>query len=117
MSVNFQPDICLSKDPEGFGQWRSGHFYEHVVLRKKCAALISPVNVPDFDIYSWRDEPEFVQQWLVNHNAIHQQIRVACNVTGIDLSLVNLSKDEQFYSWMDDHAQEHRVFRQILGII
>ncbi len=117
MSVNFQPDVCLPKDPAGFGHWRAGHHYEHIVLAQKCFALAKPVSVPDFDIFSWRDEPEFVQQWLVSHNAIHNQIRFATNVTGIDFSLVDFSKDEDFLAWMDDHAQEHLTFRQILGIV
>lgn len=116
MTVNFQPDLCLPKDPSGFGLWRSGHYYEHVVLAKKCRALLTPVIVPDYDIYSWRDEPELVQQWLGNHNAMHEAIRFATNVTGIDFSLVDFSKDEEFSSWMDDHSQEHITFRQILGI-
>jgi hypothetical protein len=116
MSINFQPDVCLPKDPTGFGFWRSGHYYEHVVLAQKCLSLAKPAIVPNYDIYSWRDEPELVQQWLVNHNSMHQAIRQATNVTGIDFSLVDFSKDDEFLSWMDDHASEHAAFRQILGI-
>ncbi len=117
MSVNFQPDVCLPKDPAGFGRWLTGHKYEHDVLTTKCAALATPVAIPTFDIFSWREEPEFVKQWLVNHEAIHVQIRFATNVTGIDFSEVDFSKDEEFLEWMDDHAEEHLTFRQILGII
>lgn len=116
MTVNFQPDIVLPKDPAGFGHWLTGHYYEHIVLAKKCAALTTPVNVPNFDVLSWKDEPEFVQQWLVNHQAMHSQIRVGTNVTGIDFSLVDFSKDDEFLEWMDDHSQEHITFRGILGI-
>lgn len=116
MTVNFQPDNCLPKDPAGFGQWRTGHYYEHVVLAQKCAALAKPLIVPGFDILSWRDEPEFVQGWMVAHQAIHVAIRQATNVTGIDFSLVDFSDDEAFSEWMDDHSQEHIAFRQILGI-
>lgn len=116
MTVNFQPDTCLPKDPAGFGMWLTGHHYEHVVLAQKCQALANPVIVPNYDILSWRDEPELVQQWLVNHEAIHNQIRVGANVTGIDFSLVDFSDDEQFLDWMGDHAQEHLTFRQIFGI-
>lgn len=116
MTVSFQPDVCLPKDPPGFGAWRTGHFYEHIVLAQKCRALTMPVIVPDYDILSWRDEPQYVQQWLVNHQAMHDQIRFATNVSGIDFSLVDFSDEEQFLGWMDDHAQEHITFRNILGI-
>lgn len=116
MTVNFQPDVCLPKDPAGFGLWRTGHYYEHLVLAQKAAALAKPVSVPDFDIFSWRDEPEFVQQWLVSHEAIHSQLRVGANLTGIDFSLVDFSNPQQFLEWMDDHAQEHIALRSIYGI-
>lgn len=116
MTVNFQPDVCLPKDPAGFGRWLTGHFYEHVVLAQKCAALAKPVIVPNYDILAWKDDPAYVQQWLVNHEQIHIQVRAATNVTGIDFSLVDFSKEEEFSEWMDDHSQEHITFRSILGI-
>lgn len=116
MTVNFQPDVCLPNDPGGFGRWLTGHYYEHIVLRQKCAALTASVNVPDYDILSWKDDPGYVQQWLVNHESMHSQIRFATNVTGIDFSLVDFTQPEQFLVWMDDHSQEHITFRSILGI-
>jgi hypothetical protein len=117
MTVNFQPDACMPKDPAGWGRYLTGHYYEHIVLAQKCAALAKPVIVPNFDVLSWKDEPQFVQQWLVNHEAMHVQIRAATNVTGIDLSLVDFSQDQEFLGWQDDHSQEHLTFRQILGIV
>lgn len=116
MTINFSPDTVLPKDPGGFGQWRMGHYLEHGVIRQKCAALATPVVIAEYPILSWSDEPEFVKQWLAAHETIHEQIRAATNVSGTDLSLVDFSDDEEFLTWMDDHAQEHLVFRQILGI-
>lgn len=116
MSVNFQPDLVLPKDPAGFGRWLTGHYYEHLQMIPLCAALSTPVIVPDYDILSWSDDPQKVQQWLVNHESIHDQIRQATNVSGIDFSLVDFSNDEEFLEWMDDHSQEHITFRSILGI-
>lgn len=116
MSVNFQPDTCLPKDPAGWGRWLNGHYYEHIVLAQKCAALATPIIIPTYDILSWRDEPQDVQQWLVNHQSIHSQIRAATNVEGIDFSLVDFSQDDAFLSWQDDHSQEHLTLREILGI-
>lgn len=114
--INFQPDICLPKDPSGFGFWLTGHNLEHKVFILRCLNLSMPVSVPDYDILAWRDEPELVQQWLVAHEQIHAVLRGACNVTGVDLSLVDFSQDDEFLNWMDDHATEHQNFRDVLGV-
>jgi len=116
MTVNFQPDLCLPKDPAGWGRWLTGHYYEHLQMIPLCAALTTPVNVPNFDILTWNDGPTAVQQWLVNHGIIHQALDSACNVTNIDFSLVDFSKEDEFLSWLDDHSQAHIDYRGILGI-
>jgi hypothetical protein len=116
MTVNFQPDLCLPKDPAGWGRWLTGHYYEHLQMIPLCAALAQPAIVPNYDILAWRDEPEFVQQWLVSHQEIHIALENACNVTGIDFSLVDFSNEEEFLEWQDDHSQEHITLRAILGI-
>lgn len=116
MTVNFQPDVCLPKDPAGFGRWLTGHYYEHIVLNQKCQALATPIIVPDYDILSWSDDADKVQLWLLNHESMHSQIRFATNVTGADLSLVDFSNDNEFLDWMDNHAQDHIAFREVLGI-
>lgn len=114
--ISFQPDICLPKDAAGFGMWRTGHYREHLQFIPLCRALTPPAIITNYDILSWRDEPELVQQWLVAHESIHKQLRVATSITGSDLSLVDFSKDDQFLEWLEEHAQEHRQFRQVLGI-
>lgn len=116
MTINFSPDQVLPKDPAGFGHWRMGHALEHGVLRQKCAALATPANIAEFDVLSWKDAPEYVKLWLSSHETMHAQIRAAVNVSGADLSLVDFTDDEQFQTWMDDHAEEHLIFRQIFGI-
>lgn len=114
--ISFQPDICLPKDPAGFGMWLNGHYREHLQLAQACLALTPSIVVPNYDILGWKDEPALVQQWLVSHESMHETLRAACNVTGADLSLVDFSKDDEFLDWMDDHAQEHQNFRSVLGI-
>jgi hypothetical protein len=78
--------------------------------------LVTPIAIPDFDIRSWRDEPEFVQQWLVNHEAIHAALRSVTAVSGNDLSIVDLSNEGEWFNWLDDHAQEHIAFRGALSV-
>lgn len=116
MTVNFQPDLCLPHDPTGWGRFLTGHYYEHLQFIPLCSALTVPVNVPNYDILAWKDDPAFVQQWLVNHGIIHQALDTACNVTNIDFSLVDFSNDGEFLSWQDDHSQAHIGYRGILGV-
>lgn len=115
-TVLFQPDTCLPRDAAGWGRWRNGHADEHEVMRAACAVLPVPIIIPPFDIRSWRDEPEFVQQWLVNHEAIHFALRSITNVGGNDLSLVDLSNDDEWFLWLDDHSEEHIAFREVLNV-
>lgn len=115
-TVLFQPDTCLPRDPAGWGLLLNGHAQEHELFRTTLLSFNVPIVVPSFDILSWRDEPEFVQQWLVNHEAIHESIRSVTGVGGNDLSLVDLSKDDEFFEWLDDHAQEHSSFRSVLNV-
>lgn len=115
MPVQFQPDQCLPRDPAGWGMWLIGHALEHEDFRIACLQFSVPIIIPDFDVRSWRDEPEFVQGWLENHEQIHGAIRSVTGVGGDDLSLVDFSQDDQWYIWLDDHSTEHQSFRQILG--
>lgn len=117
MAILFFPDICLPKDPPGFGLWRSGHALEHTQMQTILRAQMPPVSVPGYNLLDWRDEPEFVQQWLVTHEQIHEVLRSVTNVSGSDLSLVDFSQNDQFTEWMDDHAYEHVQFRSVLGIM
>jgi hypothetical protein len=116
MTILFFPDICLPRDPAGFGLWRSGHALEHTQMADILRGATPSVMAPAYNILDWRDEREFVQQWLVTHEQIHEVLRSVCNVTGTDLSLVDFSQDDQFTEWLDDHAAEHQQFRAVLGI-
>jgi hypothetical protein len=115
-AVVFSPDVCLNRDPAGWGQWLTGHSFEHENFRIACLGLTDAIVIPDYDLRSWRDEPEFVQRWLVDHELIHEALRSVTGVGGDDLSLVDLSRDDQFFVWLDDHRAEHSAFRQILGV-
>lgn len=114
MTVNFQPDICLPKDPEGWGRWLDGHAFEHNVIQQKMLQL--GITIPQFNLLFWDDKPSVVQSWLQAHSTAHQLIDSALNITSVDFSQVDLSNDEEWFSWQDDHASEHQTIRTILGI-
>jgi hypothetical protein len=113
--VQFQPAQCLFNDPAGWGLLLLGHALEHEDFRVACLGLSTPIVIPDYNLRSWRDEPEFVQNWLVNHEQIHEALRAVTGVGGDDLSLVDLSQEDEFYIWLQDHDTEHQSFRQVLG--
>ena len=46
----------------------------------------------------------------------HQALRAFTGVSGIDLANVDLSKEDQWFEWMDDHRAEHADLRAALGI-
>jgi len=116
MTVPFDPDQVLPHDPAGFGRWLIGHYLEHQEFITLANQLSPPVPIPDFALQSWGDEPIFVSSWLNAHANIHLALRVPANVTGIDLSDVDLTDDDQWYQWMLDHSSEHASLRSFYGI-
>jgi hypothetical protein len=117
MTIFFQPDHCLPHDPTGFGYWLQSHYNEHrQFIQIAQTQLTIPVFITDYNLAYWSDEPKIAQRWLLAHEQIHEQLRTLTNVGGIDLSQVDLTQDDQWYEWMDDHAQEHMDFRQVFGI-
>lgn len=116
MAISFQPDICVPGDRAGWGMWLTGHFREHEEMATKAFALSTPFVVPRYDIISWQYEEKFVEEWLVAHEQIHDALRKACNVTGINLADVDFSSNEEFLIWQQNNAIEHNSFRQFLGI-
>ncbi len=116
MTILFRPDTVMFGDAAGFGQWRIGHYLEHKAMIPLAFAQTVPVVVPDYDLGYWSDDPEVMTSWLTRHYQVHLLHRQASNVGGIDLSAVDLSKEEDWYIWMDDHRLEHQELRAFYGI-
>lgn len=112
----FAPDICLPRDPTGFGRWRAGHALEHQQFIPLAAALSPPVTVPDYDLMFWNDSPAVVRLWLEAHQRVHATLDEASNATNIDFSQVDLTRDDQWFIWMDDHATAHEGYRSFFGL-
>lgn len=114
--INFSNTECLFNDRIGFGFWLTGHAYEHKQFINICQTLTNPVTIPDYNFRSWYDDPGAIQSWLQNHEYVHKILRQVCNVTGDDLSLVDFSKEDDWYNWMDSHKTEHETFEAAFGI-
>jgi hypothetical protein len=75
-----------------------------------------PVFIPDYDFALWGDDKRVITSWLEAHQTAHEALRTYTGVSGIDLADVDLTQEDQWFSWMDSHADEHSLLRQSLGI-
>ena len=116
MAIFFFHDTVLPNDKAGFGAWLTEHSYEHTQMHNLALQQTSPVIIPDYDLISWSEDPEIQASWLQAHERVHELLRQATGVQGIDLSVVDLKDPGAWFEWMDDHAEEHRLLRQAFGI-
>ena len=116
MTINFRPDISLPHDPAGWGYWLIGHYLEHKTFITKAHALTPPVQVSDYNLLQWEDRPSVVGAWLNVHARVHEVLRVPAGFSGIDLSAVDLTDDEAWNIWQNDHAAEHAALRSFYGV-
>jgi hypothetical protein len=116
----------LPKDPAGFSVWLQEHYLEHVQFVTIFQSFTPPVFIPDynfakFDLGEADEDVRLlkarISAWLEAHQATHQQLRTRTGVSGIDLADVDLTKEDEWFIWMDTHADEHAQIRSTLGIV
>lgn len=113
----FFHDTCLFGDEEGFGVYRQEHAYEHVqFVQMAQKGTPSQFVLPDYDLSTWQNSTEFARNWLTTHETVHEQLRYWTGVSGINLADVDLSKEDEWYQWLDAHRSEHVALRSALGI-
>jgi hypothetical protein len=116
MTTLFVHTDFIPGDQEGFGLWRSEHYYDHVALNLKARNLSSPVIVPEYDITSWDEAPYQRSLWLAGHYDMHLALRDATGITGVDLTQVNWDDPKELFSWLENHSAEHEILDQVLGV-
>lgn len=110
----FAPDLVAFGDQAGFGQWDVGHGREHIQFVQTLVGLSAPISIPDYSFLSFLGNP---QPELINaHYEVHEFLRSATGVTGIDLSAVDLQSGAGFDEWLNFHRQEHAQIRAVLGL-
>jgi hypothetical protein len=113
----FFHDTVLPRDPDGFSIWQLEHWLEHKQFIATAIAKSPPVTIPDYDLSIINPEPTAREVWLGTHSTIHDALRSMTNITSnLDLSQVDFDKDDQWFQWMDDHANEHRAIRAALNL-
>lgn len=113
----FQPDQVTFKDGAGYGAWDIGHGREHIQFVQTLAGQFPAILLPDFDLLALLSAGDSKKSIIQSHANAHELLRGALGVTGIDLTEVNLDDENDFYSWLGYHADEHAQIRQILGIV
>lgn len=115
----FTPDIALSgaQDEAGFGLWLGGHYYEHKQFITLGLQATPTKFFIEYDLYSWDNSNQDLQRvWLEQHAEMHDALRIATGVDGIDLSEVNWQDAQAVQDWMRYHAVEHGLLRTAFGV-
>lgn len=116
MTTFFLPNQIAFGDKAGLGLWLIGHYRQHVRYNSVLAAKTPPVIIDEFPILNWGESEREIKDWLNSHENWHQLIRQFANVTGADLSALDTSNPDQWYSWMDVHNNEHALIDSAFGV-
>lgn len=112
----FQPDQVAFHDMAGYGAWDIGHGREHLQFVQVLAQRTPAVQIPAFDMLAFLVAGNARKSILETHAEVHDLLRGATGVQGIDLSEVDFDQQDAFYDWLGYHATEHAQIRQALGI-
>lgn len=112
----FAPDQVTFKDGPGYGAWDIGHAREHLQFTSALATKTPAVLIPDYDFLQFFTAGNAWKSVMQTHAMAHAQLRAALGLTGVDLSAFNLDDQDDFYSWLGYHRDEHALIRQSLGI-
>jgi hypothetical protein len=116
MATQFLPNTFEFGDAAGLGAWLVGHYRQHLAYNDHIAINTTPsVQIDEYDILTVEGGRLGARLWLNDHNSWHELIRPFANVTGVDLSSVDMSKQDEFYEWIDLHNQEHAAIDAAFG--
>ena len=114
MSTEFAFNQFQFGDAAGSGIWLIGHYRQHLRYNGVLAARSPPVLIPSFSILTIEGGNK--RAWLDAHASWHNLLRPIANVTGIDLAVVDLDDEREFYSWIDAHNLEHQIMDAVFGV-
>ena len=91
------------------------HIKIAAAIQKKYGTLISTYPL---DPIPWLDFDRKIINpvWLYNHQAAHNFQNAILGIEGNDLTVLDWSRPDEVASWIDLHANEHRVAAQRLGL-
>jgi hypothetical protein len=113
----FAPDQCTFNDIPGYGYWDIAHYREHVQFVQVLATQTPPISLFDYDFMRMLTAGGDRRSILESHNVAHSLLLQICGFTGTDYSAYDLSKSDDFYSFVGYHATDHAQIRNFLGIV
>jgi len=114
--TEFNPTVFVLGDRAGQGRWEVGHYRQHLRYLTRLGNLFFPVVIADHPLLSIGTNKTQQKLWLEDHASAHNTLRQYTNVTGVDLSIVDLTNPDEFQVWLDSHATEHALLDQAFGI-
>jgi hypothetical protein len=112
----FAPDLANFNDLAGYGAYDIGHAREHLQFVQVLAQQTPAILIPNFDFLQFLTAGQARRGVLDTHQNAHALLRQVTGVQGVDLSQVDLDKQDEFYDWLGTHQTEHAQIRQALGI-
>jgi hypothetical protein len=116
MSTEFALNTFAFGDAAGNGIWLVGHYRQHLRYNSVLAARSPPVLIPEFSILTVEGGNIGRKSWLDAHANWHQLLRPFANITGVDLSAVDMEEEQQFYGWISAHNDEHSLLDVAFGV-
>ena len=114
----FAPDLVAFGDQAGYGLWDIGHVREHMQFTQVLAGLTPAIEIADYPLLSFMTLPEGpASQMAALHSTLHDLLRNATGVTGVDLTGFGPHNQEDFDDLLNYHRQEHAQMRSVLGLI
>jgi hypothetical protein len=118
MASEFQVAQVEFGDLVGLGAWQVGHARQHLRYDAVLAARSPPIILPPIPLFRIGENKEEIRTWFQDHYFnVHLLLRQYSGITGgSDFSIVDLSKPEAFYDFLDVHFIEHTLLDAALGV-
>lgn len=114
--TEFTPSIVAFGDRAGLGAWEVGHYRQHLNYVTHLAGLSPAVVIADHPLMRIGETDGERKAWLEDHQVVHTLLRAQANVTGVDLSQVDMGDERQWEIWQRAHADEHLQIDQSFGL-
>lgn len=97
--------------PEGMEEWWLNNYAHHRAIN--AAANSRGARIGEYAIYPVKQEN--IGDFLQQHQRWHADMCASLDLTGTDLSSVDLTNERERDAWMFLHYQEHLAAATVLG--
>jgi len=96
-----------------FQKYSFAHWQDHLEIIKGVKDKTG-VSLTQYQIYPWNKRA--MQEFLINHQNLHNDFNALFGLFGQDLQNVNLEETKEQEVWTDLNFREHQSIRQKLAI-